>query len=597
MTLTSQRYRRSDLATGYRQRGAMAISMMLMMIGLIAMLGLVEIGYLYWAKRDTQKVADMAALSGAQQLGTCNAGNTNNAAAQGNAITDNGFNGANEAVVIACGTWDPTANAAPEYFAKPATGVTPNAVMVAADRPVLPIWGFAGALPTIHTVAIAANTAPTAAFSVGSSLLSVNPAAPLGQLLDSALGASLGLQLLSYNGIANTNISLLGLKNLLPISAGTLTGVLNAPITVNDFLGAYVQLLQQQSANTASIDITFVEQQVALIEAQLGDVQINLGQILNVNANTQDPNSALNTTVSALGILNAVVQAADSANAVAIPAANITVPGIATVNLSLSVIEPPQIGVGGVGTTAHTAEIRLLLNVSVLNNALTGNESLIGVPLYLEVAPTDATITNITCNVPGAGGALEDNVTIGVAPGVLNAFLGNLSPAAFTNTTTTWPTLISSGSMAALVRVELSVLGIVVPVATINAMANVQVATTPAGALVFDYNPSLPISQQANMTQTLTPNPPMVLGTVLTSLLSSTSLQTGVTLLGGNTGLNLGPLLSGLTGLLQPVLTPLFTALDTALVGPLLQLTGVDIGNADVTLQSVNCNAGAQLVY
>ena len=147
--------------------------------------------------------------------------------------------------------------------------------------------------------------------------------------------------------------------------------------------------------------------------------------------------------------------------------------------------------------------------------------------------------------------------------------------------------------MAPLVDVNL--LGI--PIATLNAMANIQVATTPAGSLVFDYNPSLPISGQANMTQTLTPNPPMVLGTVLTSLLSSTSLQTGVSLLGGPNVLNLGPLLSGLTGLLQPVLTPLFTTLDTALVGPLLQLTGVDIGNADVTLQSVNCNAGAQLVY
>jgi uncharacterized membrane protein len=128
-------------------------------------------------------------------------------------------------------------------------------------------------------------------------------------------------------------------------------------------------------------------------------------------------------------------------------------------------------------------------------------------------------------------------------------------------------------------------------------MANVQVATTPAGSLTFSVNPSLPISGQANMTQTLTPNPPMVLGTVLTGLLTSTSLQTGVTLLGSPIGLNLGALLSGLTGVLQPVLTPLFTTLDTALVGPLLQLTGVDIGNADVTLQSVNCNAGAQLVY
>src|SRR5690606_35983370 len=43
----------------HHQRGAMAITIAIMLLGLIFMLGLVEIGYLYWAKRDTQKVADL----------------------------------------------------------------------------------------------------------------------------------------------------------------------------------------------------------------------------------------------------------------------------------------------------------------------------------------------------------------------------------------------------------------------------------------------------------------------------------------------------------------------------------------------------------
>jgi uncharacterized membrane protein len=135
------------------------------------------------------------------------------------------------------------------------------------------------------------------------------------------------------------------------------------------------------------------------------------------------------------------------------------------------------------------------------------------------------------------------------------------------------------------------------PIATLNASANVQVATNPAEALTFNVNPALPISGQPGMTQTAAASPPVVLGTVLTSLLTSTSLQTGVSPLGGGNLLNLGPLLSGLTGVLQPVLSPLFTTLDTALVGPLLQVLGVSIGTADVNLISVSCPAGAQLVY
>ena len=53
-----------------RQRGSIAVPMLLILLGLINMLGLVEVGYLYWAKRDAQKVADLAALAGAQRLVT-----------------------------------------------------------------------------------------------------------------------------------------------------------------------------------------------------------------------------------------------------------------------------------------------------------------------------------------------------------------------------------------------------------------------------------------------------------------------------------------------------------------------------------------------
>ncbi|MFS6844306.1 hypothetical protein, partial [Staphylococcus aureus] len=98
--------------------------------------------------------------------------------------------------------------------------------------------------------------------------------------------------------------------------------------------------------------------------------------------------------------------------------------------MQLAVIEPPQIAVGGVGATAHTAQIRLQLDVSALSTPLTSGESLLGLPLYLEAAPTDATISSISC------ASTKDTVGITANPGVLNAFLGTLSPTAFTNTTT-----------------------------------------------------------------------------------------------------------------------------------------------------------------
>ena len=565
-----------------RQRGSMAVTMMLMLAGLVAMLGLVEIGYLYWAKRDTQKVVDLAALAGAQQLATCSSSNTSNTAALGNATVDNGFNGT---LTIDCGHWDST-QPGDQHFVSVTPALPLNAVRVQASLPLIPFFGFAH-FNSISATAIAISRGPPiASFSVGSSLLTVDPSSPLGQLLSQALGSSLGLQLLSYNGIANANISLLGLVQALPIDAGTVNGVLTSQVSLTDFLTAYVAALNQ-NASGSGIDMGFVNQQVALIEAQLGNIPINLGNILNVDANTQDPNVALNTSVNALDILNAVLLAADSANAVALPATSVNVPGVGTVSLAMSIVEPPQIGVGGVGTVAHTAQIRLALNISALSTPLTGQQ-LLGLPLYLEVAPTDATITALECNVPGTGGKNSDSVTINTAPGVLNAFLGTLPAGAINTISESWPTLISAGTVAPLVNVAVLGVGLV----QISASANVQLATNPATPLTFSVDPTVPIAQQPNMTQTAGTSSE-ILGTLIGSLLGSTSLKTTVNLGGASLSLPVAPLLATLSAALAPVLS----ALDSALVGPLLQTLGVNIGTAQVNLRSVNCNTAAQLVY
>ena len=573
------RFARSGRA---RQRGSMAVTMMLMLAGLVAMLGLVEIGYLYWAKRDTQKVVDLAALAGAQQLATCSSSNTSNTAALGNATVDNGFNGT---LTIDCGHWDST-QPGDQHFVSVTPALPLNAVRVQASLPLIPFFGFAH-FNSISATAIAISRGPPiASFSVGSSLLTVDPSSPLGQLLSQALGSSLGLQLLSYNGIANANISLLGLVQALPIDAGTVNGVLTSQVSLTDFLTAYVAALNQ-NASGSGIDMGFVSQQVALIEAQLGNIPINLGNILNVDANTQDPNVALNTSVNALDILNAVLLAADSANAVALPATSVNVPGVGTVSLDMSIVEPPQIGVGGVGTVAHTAQIRLALNISALSTPLTGQQ-LLGLPLYLEVAPTDATITALECNVPGTGGKNSDSVTINTAPGVLNAFLGTLPAGAINTISESWPTLISAGTVAPLVNVAVLGVGLV----QISASANVQLATNPATPLTFSVDPTVPIAQQPNMTQTAGTSSEL-LGTLIGSLLGSTSLKTTVNLGGASLSLPVAPLLATLSAALAPVLS----ALDSALVGPLLQTLGVNIGTAQVNLRSVNCNTAAQLVY
>ncbi|WP_295516832.1 pilus assembly protein TadG-related protein, partial [uncultured Stenotrophomonas sp.] len=95
--------RRPPRTLTFHQRGGMSVTMMLVMAGLVTMLGLVEVGYLLWAKRDAQKVADLAALAGAQRLDLCTSGNSDNTAARQNALQENRFGGQLD---VRCGNWN-----------------------------------------------------------------------------------------------------------------------------------------------------------------------------------------------------------------------------------------------------------------------------------------------------------------------------------------------------------------------------------------------------------------------------------------------------------------------------------------------------------
>lgn len=614
----------------------MAIAMMLMFIGLIAMLGLLEIGDLYAAKRDTQKVADLAALAGAQQLQSCaSANDADNSAARGNAVVENHFGGT---LAITCGTWDPVANAGiADHFGPAADGVPPNAVKVVARLSVPPIWGYAWTKSgmQISAQAVAADRGtPIAAFSVGSRLLGVGTNGPLEQLLNSTLGTSLGLQLLSYTGVADGSVSLLGLAHALDLNAGTVDGVLDTQIRLGDFLGAVVQLLEQ-GGDLTSVEIGDAQTQIAHIPAQIGNTMISLGDILNVNAGTDDPDTALNVDVNAADMLSAALQAANSRNAVALEVSKLDLLGLAQADLKLAIVEPPKIGIGRAGydadgtpmTVAHTAQVRLQLDVALASSVGSGSDllnlplllrvslpstALSRIPLNLELVPAEAWLDKLQCGVPDADGKTVDQATLQVQPGALNAFLGNLPDGTYGNAHQRWQDLvgaaIADGSAYAhllQLRVDL-LLSLLTPPVTVqlDTYASAPVVRSSPASHTFQVDPRTPIAQQSGMSWSADTGQDLLasaLSGLFTPNVLKASLELGGLGLAGNVvaGLvnNLTPIVTGVLGALTPVLAPVFTTLDTTLVGPLLHLLGIDVGAADVHLMSVQCNNGVQLVY
>jgi len=407
---------------------------MLMLLGLITILGIVEVGYLYWAKRDAQKVADLAALSGAQQLPDCTAATS---AANNNATNDNKFSGTLD--TNACGNWDPSSSGSKDHFT--AGSANANAVKVVAQRPVPSIWGFAGALPNVSAEAVAAQQSPIAAFSVGTKLAAVDGESMLGQLLQ-GIGIPLDdTSLVGYDGLADVNITPAGLLKQLgiPVDASITVGSLNAllaeqkDITVGQLLDAIVTVAGRQdlvNANASLLNAILADTQVpgiALNDVTLGGPG---GLFAEIVAPAGAAQAALNAQVNALQLLATAIGVGTGRHAIEIPNADITFGNLLQVNATASVIEPPSIGIGGKGTKAYTAQVRTFIHISTPEQGI----SLLGgvinlqvnLPIAIDLVDAQGTLTDLCSTTDNAG---QPQAEIEVNSSLLKTCVGSMTQA------------------------------------------------------------------------------------------------------------------------------------------------------------------------
>lgn len=509
---------------GDAQRGSTAISMLLMMIGLVAMLGFVEVGYLYWAKRDTQKVADLAALAGAQQLTACNSSNTDNSAARGNATTENRFT--KGTLTISCGTWDPVANSGiSDHFAATTGSNTPNAVKVVASRSVLPMWG-SSRLPSVSASAVAMGMQPVAAFSVGSTLVNFSGSAPLGQLL-AGIGINIPTaSLVGYNGLATATVTPAGLLNQLGVSVpsnitvGGLNQLLASSVNAHaliDVLNATAIAAGQQSLLTANATL------VGAITTALGSAPgtVTLGSnsatqgglFAQIVAPDSAAQTALNTEVNALQIIATSIGVATGKHAVNVPYASITLPPV-NVSAAASVIEPPAIGVGGVGTTASTSQIRAFIDLSISTNnvpligtllsALAKTTIQLDVPIAIDMVNAQATLTGLCTSKDSQG---NWQATIAVNSSVLKTCVGNFTQASAFSTQGTCDQIPGATTPHQLLLVKAA--GVTVA----NVSSNFVIGALPASGSAT-FSPGQTQNVPANGT-------PLAIGTTVSNLFNA----------------------------------------------------------------------------
>lgn len=567
-----------------RQRGAVAPIVALFMTIVVASLGALDVGNVFFARRSLQRTADLAALAAAQTMDdTCSQPPVT---ARANAAA-NGFdaNAAGHSLTIVCGRWDPKTNGGPSYFAATNATAPLNAVQVTAQRSVA--YFFLGPARQMSATATAKAT-NLGAFTIGTTLAQVQGGL-VNAMLNALLGANLSLSVASYESLANARIRMRDL--MAAADVGTMSQLLATQVSVAHLADLMATALSKTSVADANLqaDLATLQTIVSGATSSVGAAQIPLGDgetghgVFALDA--ADSQSALDATVSPFDALLVAAEIAKAGQPPIDVATGLTIGGLAAA-LRVQIVEPPVLAMGEAGkdpvsqqwrTQAHTAQVRLYLNVALAAPSLPGIGSIgINLPLSIEAAPGLAWLQTTTCAPTKAASAS----TIGVQPGLANVCIGDPPD----DLSASQP--FSCTKSATLVNVP-HVLKV-----TTNAALPAVVPQASASTLTFDgVTPNDDDYQSADSNAVGS-----ALATALAGLAASMSQPDSldVTLFGG-VSLPLDSLLGALVAALSPALDALLSGIDLA-IDPLLQVLGVQAGVATIHDLSLTCGA-SQLVY
>ena len=581
-----------------RQRGASAVLVAVLLFALLsALLAAIDVGRLYYAQRDLQKLANLAALDGARAIGGCRgpvadpqaaatAAVRNNIQANGGdvAILDHTLSSVELGIITsAAGLRSFTTSAPEEAVAVNVTLVNP------APARLLPLLSTgAGNL----RAQAAAFSAPMGAITVGSSLANLD--ATDSPILNAILGGLLGvppgglsLDAVSYKGLANAQVTLQQLVDT-NIVAGGIDDFLITEISAPVFLSALGEVLSETDPALAAL----VDQIAAV--ADPGRTLLP-GVLFPIELGLESVAAAL--PVNAADLLSAVAMAAAQGAPISLPVP-VSLPGVASANLQLKIIEPPQFGGPGrpgidangqPRVQAHTAQavIQLDLDLNPISINLPPLASIsldADLHLYLTLAQATATLSELTCASPAQP---FHTATVDVGTDIATLGLG-----VFDNINSPNPQPITGPP---LVDTSLSILTLPPIGLRVDATAGpIDVGTAADQVLVFQgpFVPQIPEPSPDNTRRVGTP-PGQALDTALEDLNDSLDLE--VTLDLPAVGILLQGLLNTVSSLLMSqvapalaaVISPILSVLDNVLLNPLLDILGLDIGSADVTVESV----------
>jgi uncharacterized membrane protein len=534
------------------KRGVTTVFFAASAVALMAMAGLViDVGNIFSAKRDLQGTTDLAAISAATDLTNANA------AAAANAVI-NGYT-ASDVALVEPGIYTPDPNLPPASRFQPSSLASANAARVTMTHQQPLFFGNAfamaggntGAAQTqqgITTQGIAVNQ-NTADYAIGTTVASFNGGVVNG-LLTGLTGSSVSLSAIDYNNLASVNVDLFGLANALSVQLGKVGGTYGQIFSGTVPLATFLQALANAAPNAASPLLQLAN------AASLGSTTVDLSRLIgfgpfaNLSAGQAEPN--LTATASALSLIQATLQVGGAAHLINLNL-GVAVPGILGATAMMTLGEPPVnstvIAVNQVGSTIHTAQIRLLLQVSLASS--------VNLPVYVEVGYGTASLASLSCNALDAS---STTATLNVTPGLVNGWVGSVTSAMMTNYAVE-PTVAPANLV--------SLLGLPVLTGTANATVG-NITPVPVS---FSENDIL----NGVIKNTSTTD---YLGSLVTNLLTHTSLTV--------VGIGVPGLPNIVTGVLAGAVSPV-----DQLLASVLQTAGVNLGQASTWINGAKCGAAA----
>jgi len=580
------------LAGWLSERGAIAPFAAIILVFVLGVAALAtDVGAWYGQRRQLQAAADAAALSAV------------NAPDRAQAIASDivARNGSGNATVsaVSTGVYCPNAELAPSARYKPMitacpnasfVPTAPNAVRVTATSSVPTGLSRALISDDVYRVSASATAAriDEAGLQAGSGLLRIDTtqSALLNLVLGNLLGTSLNLSAVQYDGLAHADLKALSFLNQLAIqldlTAGTYDQLLQTQTKLTDLVQAAIDVLQTQGqVAQVAIDglLTLQGKITGNPTIQLGDL-VDLGVWRNQPIGSGDAApSALDAGLNVLQLLTVALQAANGQNAVALPGVSLGLPGVASLQLTATVIEPPQsppFAFGPVGMTVHTAQVRVQLKLQLLDLfGLLGQG--IQLPLYVEVAAGEATLTGIDC---GDEPDTDATVTVLARSGLARVYIGELPSGLMRN----FDKAVSDNDVqtATLVGIGVGPLGLV----RIDGKA---VARLDGKSRSLTFTQTQIKNREV---QSVNADPSAILSSLTSDLSATLDLRACVVSVFGTCLINLD--LGNV--LLRPTLAALHQLLDPVIsnvLGPLLDnlllALGIRIGNLDVVVTGVRC--------